>query len=62
MNEYKVSVSCMFDADNPEDAVRQMAAWISDEAYSAGYRVDPPGEDSFFIDADTIDWSNDEHL
>jgi hypothetical protein len=59
MTEYKVTVSCIFDADSPEQAVALMAAWISDDAYSAGYRVSAPGQDSVFIDADTIDWSKD---
>ena len=57
MTEYKVSVSCIFDANSPEQAVALMAAWLTDESYSVGYRVYPPGEDSIFIDADTIDWS-----
>ena len=55
--DYKVTVSCIFEATSPEDAVAQMVAWISDNAYSAGYRVYVPGEDSIFIDADTIDWT-----
>ena len=62
MTEYKVTVSCIFDADSPEEAVGLMASWLTDEAYCVGYRVYPPGEDSIFIDADTIDWSKDGHL
>lgn len=58
-DDYKVTVSCIFEAASPEDAVAQMVGWISDNAYSAGYRVYPPGEDSIFIDADDIDWSKD---
>ncbi len=59
MREFKVTVSCIFDADSPEQAVALMAAWLADESYHVGYRVYPPGEDSIFIDADTIDWSKD---
>lgn len=59
MTDYKVTVSCIFEAASPEDAVAQMAGWIADNAYAAGYRVYPPGEDSIFIDAEDIDWSKD---
>ena len=33
--EYTVSVSCNFDADSPEDALRQMTAWLDEAAYHA---------------------------
>lgn len=62
MADYKVTVSCFFEADSPEEAVGLMASWLSDQAYSTGYRVYPPGEDSIFIDADTIDWSKDGYV
>ena len=55
-NNYLVRVECFFDATSPEDAVAQMAAWLSTEAYCAGYRVLEEGGDSIFIDADDIDY------
>ena len=38
LEEYTVSVSCKFDAANPEDAVSQMVLWIEEAARHAGYR------------------------
>jgi hypothetical protein len=38
LEEYTVSVSCKFDAANPEDAVSQMVLWIEEAARSTGYR------------------------
>ena len=52
--EYTVSVSCNFDADSPEDAVRQMTAWLDDAAYHAGYRVAGTDGSSSFVDADRL--------
>ena len=52
-NEYTVSVSCSFDATSPEDAVRQMVAWLDDYAYAAGYRV-TDGVTSTFVDAEDV--------
>lgn len=52
--EYTVSVSNVFEASAPEDAVMQMAAWLDDYAYEAGYRVISE-TDSVFIDAETIE-------
>jgi hypothetical protein len=58
---YTVSISSFFDADNPEDAVMQMIAWLQDQAHCGGYRVE--WEDiventlhkhSIFIDAERI--------
>lgn len=55
MNRYTVSVSSIFEADNPEDAVMQMAAWLDEYAYFAGYRVDNNDKNlSFFIDAEIL--------
>ena len=39
MDEYTVSLSNTFEADSFLDAVEQMIAWVSDCAYSAGYRI-----------------------
>ena len=52
--EYTVSVSCNFDADSPEDAVRQMTAWLDEAAYHAGYRVVGTDGSSRFLDADRL--------
>lgn len=57
MANYTVRVENTFDADTPEEAVLQMAAWLVDYAYAAGYRVfneDEPDTDSMFIDAENI--------
>ena len=53
---YLVRVECFFDAVSPEDAVAQMAAWLFDESYNAGYRVIEEGEDSIYVDASDIDY------
>ena len=39
MDEYTVSLSNTFEADSFKDALEQMVAWVSDYAYSAGYRI-----------------------
>lgn len=57
MTMYSVSVECLFDADTPEDAVRQAVAWLSENAHTAGYRVDSaeyPGSLDCFIDAERL--------
>jgi hypothetical protein len=57
MAGYTVSVANTFEAESPEDAVAQMAAWLVDYAYGAGYRVVPEdGGESVFIDAEDIDY------
>lgn len=60
--EYTVSVSCKFDAANPEDAVSQMVLWIEEAARNTGYRweslrYEAPAwiEETGFIDSGTID-------
>jgi hypothetical protein len=62
LEEYTVSVSCKFDAANPEDAVSQMVLWIEEAARNTGYRweslrYEAPAwiEETGFIDAETID-------
>jgi hypothetical protein len=66
MTTYEVSVSNYFDADDPEDAVRQAIAWLVDYAPSVGYRVtreytdeyigdDLRAPDTWFIDADDLE-------
>lgn len=62
LEEYTVSVSCKFDAANPEDAVSQMVLWIEEAARHAGYRWESlrhevPAwiEETGFIDAETMD-------
>ena len=61
MDEYTVSLSNTFEADSFKDALEQMVAWVSDYAYSAGYRiswteyVDNVREDkSVFVDAEKL--------
>ena len=61
MDEYTVSLSNTFEADSFKDALEQMVAWVSDYAYSAGYRIswteydDNVREDkSVFVDAERI--------
>ena len=57
---YEVSVSNIFDATSPEDAVRQMAHWLADHGFNAGYRVEWYAEDGgtigTFIDGESLDW------
>jgi hypothetical protein len=55
--EYTVTVSNKFDAVSYEDAVKQMVAWLDDNAAFAGYRVSTGGDDmgnSVFIDAEKV--------
>ena len=61
MDEYTVSLSNTLEADSFKDALEQMVAWVSDYAYSAGYRIswteyiDGIREDkSVFVDAERI--------
>ena len=61
MNEYQVQVSNTFEAETPEEAVQQMACWLVDCAFVAGYRVFLVNPDTFereeqslFIDAEKI--------
>jgi hypothetical protein len=49
---YVVQIANSFDADDPVDAVRQMAAWLDDHAYVGGYRVEDEDGESVFIDAE----------
>ena len=51
--QYTVSVSNMFDANSPEDAVKQMVAWLDDNAAKAGYHIDD-GYGQSFIDAESV--------
>jgi hypothetical protein len=39
MMEYQVELVNLFEADSPEDAVRQFIGWALDNAQDAGYRV-----------------------
>lgn len=55
--EFEVSVRNIFEADSAEDAVLQMAAWLSDYAYQIGYRVENENM-SLFIDAEDINHGN----
>lgn len=54
MPEYEVSVHNFFTAESPEDAVLQMAAWLADNAYQAGYRVKTDDGEAF-IDAEELE-------
>lgn len=59
-DQYEVSVSNYFDATSPEDAVSQMATWLSSEShpYRIGYRVtNQRTGQSVFVDAEDIDWN-----
>jgi hypothetical protein len=59
--EYEVSVSNLFTASSPADAVGQMVAWLYEAAGRAGYRVTPvtgPSalpDGSVFIDAEHLE-------
>lgn len=60
MAEYIVEIRNVFEAEDHDDAVKQMIAYLVDNAQHAGYRV--YGENDkhhygVFIDADDIDWS-----
>jgi hypothetical protein len=61
MQEFKVTVSNIFEAESAEDAVTQMVAWLDDNCYHAGYRVSisMPGvtDSGVLIDADNIDFT-----
>ena len=61
MDEYTVSLSNTFEADSFKQPLEQMVAWVSDYAYSAGYRIswteyiDGVREDkSVFVDAEKL--------
>lgn len=55
MEDYKVSVANIFEADSPEDAVLQMVEWLIDSARHTGYRVINMETDaSCFLDAEDI--------
>lgn len=59
MAEYIVEIRNVFEADSPEEAVGQMATYLVDNAYQAGYRVYSEDENDIrgtFIDADDVDW------
>lgn len=52
---YIVSVSCPFPATSPEDALKQMVAWLDDHVTKAGYRIDNLSTDeTVFIDAEKV--------
>ena len=60
--QYEVTVSNYFGTTSPEDAVRQMVAWLVDQAHAAGYRVNRYEDDAasepvetWHIDADDLD-------
>ena len=52
-DEYEVTLACIFEATDFQDALSQMTTWVSDQAFQAGYRVKNlrTGE-SVFIDAE----------
>lgn len=59
--EFTVTVSNIFLASNVKDAVLQMADWLNDYGYSAGYRVEWHDEvdgeivySSSFVDAEDV--------
>lgn len=54
--DFYVSVSCVFEADNPIDAVKQMIGWLDEYRHMAGYRVKDANNNSMFIDAGDISW------
>ena len=61
MDEYTVSLSNTFEADSFKDALEQMVAWVSDYAYSAGYRISwtevvdgQENDRSVFVDAERV--------
>ena len=58
MPEYEVTIGNIFDADTPEDAVKQMVAWLDESAANGGYRATSVlrPSDTVFIDAEDLDW------
>jgi hypothetical protein len=53
--QYNVTISNSFDADSPEDALRQMVAYLVDYAPQAGYRVtNMDTAASVFLDAEDV--------
>ena len=61
MSDYTIAVSNTFEAESIEDALRQMVAWISENAYAAGYRISWEfkvdgvwHETSVFVDAERV--------
>ena len=57
MSAYTVYLANTFEAENPADAVGQMATYAQDNAYQAGYRVVNENTlESVFIDAEDINW------
>lgn len=53
---FTITLSNVFEADSPLDALSQMVAWTTDNAYSAGYRIEDEQGNSVFIDAESVDW------
>jgi hypothetical protein len=60
-SEYTIALSNTFEANSFVDALEQMVAWVSDYAYSAGYRIswteeiDGVRQDkSVFVDAEKV--------
>jgi hypothetical protein len=53
MTEYEITLANIFEAEDEIDALAQMVAYTSDQAYVAGYRVKnlETGE-STFLDAE----------
>lgn len=53
--EYQISVSNIFTAESPEDAILQMIGCLLDRAYTLGYRYDNLDTGSCgFMDAEVI--------
>ena len=60
VEQYHISVTNSFDAENPEDAIMQMICWLEESARHAGYRwlvesSNGTGDWGGFVDADKID-------
>jgi hypothetical protein len=61
MDEYTIALSNTFEANSFKDALEQMVAWVSDNAYSAGYRISwtevvdgQENDRSVFVDAERV--------
>ena len=59
MQEYEVEVSMRFDAESPEDAVRQMVEWLAKEGkvdmYTVYHQAPKSSIESWLIDAKTME-------
>jgi hypothetical protein len=56
LTNYEVSVSIYLEATDPQDAVRQMVAWLDDSTRQARYTLTLPDGTSTYVDAENMNW------